>query len=80
MKTLIIVLCAVCTCAIAKDKAEIRYAGQGRYTCSGDSYKCAQIDANNRALEAQQRAKDDAREQREYERRQRDLEAYGLKR
>ncbi len=54
-----------------KDKAEIRHAGQERNTFSGDSYKCARIDANNRALEAQQR---------QYERHQRDLEAYGLKR
>lgn len=82
MRMLTIVLCAFCTFAAAKDKekAEIHYAGEGRYTCSGDAYKCAQIDANNRALEDRQRAKDDARQQREYEQRQRDLELYGVRR
>ena len=80
MKTLVIVLCAFCTCAIAKDKAEIHYVGQGRYTCSGDSYKCAQIDANNRSLEARQRERDESRQQREYEQRKRDLELYGVRR
>lgn len=80
MKILAIVLCAFCTCAVGKDKAEIHYVGQGRYTCSGDAYKCAQIDASNRALEAQERAKDESRQQREYEQRRRDLELYGVRR
>lgn len=49
MKPLIIAaLLAVCSLAIAKDKNEITYVGQGRYSCSGKGYKCAQIDQQNR--------------------------------
>lgn len=39
------------TLQAADKSADIRYAGLGRYTCSGDKYKCAQIDADGRALE-----------------------------
>lgn len=79
-KFLAAALLALATSAIAKDKPEIRYAGQGRYTCSGDSYQCAQVNANNRALEQRERDRADARQERDYEQRQRDLERYGLKR
>lgn len=34
--------------AFAKDKNEVTYVGQGRYSCSGTGYKCAQIDQQNR--------------------------------
>lgn len=61
--------------ASAKDDAEITYVGGGRYTCSGDKYKCAQVDANNRALEEQRRARqqaqDDARRVQQRENQQR---------
>ncbi len=64
---LAIALLALATSAIAKEKPEIRYVGLGRYTCSGNSAECAQINANNRALDAQDRARTDARQEREYE-------------
>jgi hypothetical protein len=49
MKTLIVVLAVfACNLVAAKDKATINYVGQGRYTCSGDRHRCAQIDAQNR--------------------------------
>lgn len=60
---------------------KVTYVGDGRYTCSGNSAQCAQIDANNRQREAQrqsdyqrdqdraQRYVDDSR-RREVERRQ----------
>ena len=70
-----IVLLLTAMTATAKGDAEITYAGGGRYTCSGDKYKCAQIDANNRALDEQQRARwqaqDDARRAKERENQQR---------
>ena len=72
-KIAILLVLASMNC-MAKDKAEIRYAGQGRYTCSGDSYQCAQVDANNRAQEARQRDREDARIEREREERRRELE------
>ena len=58
------------------DEAKITYVGMGRYTCSGDSYKCAQIDANNRALDAQREMRDRERMEREREQRRRDLQLY----
>ena len=56
-KLLAIFLLSLTASAIAKDdgKADIHYAGLGRYTCSGDKYKCAQIEANNRTLEERDR-------------------------
>ena len=75
MNKLVILLVLASMNCIAKDKAEIRYAGQGRYTCSGDSYQCAQIDANNRALESREKERDEARmEQREREQRRGEFE------
>lgn len=46
----IIVLVVLLTAAgaFAKDKTTVNYVGQGRYSCSGDSYQCAQIDQQNR--------------------------------
>ena len=75
MNKIVILLVLVSMSCIAKDKAEIRYAGQGRYTCSGDRYQCAQIDANNRAVEAREKDREETRvEQREREQRRRDLD------
>lgn len=48
--TIAILLALLCTSAIAEDKPKITYAGEGRYTCSGNSAACAQIDANNRRI------------------------------
>ncbi len=75
-----IALFALATSAFAKDKPEIRYAGGGLYTCSGNSYECAQVKANNRALEDRDRQRWEQRRQQEYEERQRDLERYGGRR
>ena len=79
---LAIILLALTTSAIAKDdgKADIHYAGLGRYTCSGDKFKCAQIDANNRALEERDRQRWEQQRERDYEQRKRDLEMYGVRR
>ena len=81
-KFLAIILLALTTSAIAKDdgKADITYVGLGRYTCSGDKYKCAQIDANNRALEERDRQRWEQQRERDYEQRKRDLEMYGVRR
>jgi hypothetical protein len=38
----------------AEEKAKATYAGQGRYTCSGSSAECAQIDFNNRSVSQSQ--------------------------
>ncbi len=35
---------------------KVTYVGDGRYTCSGNSAHCAQIDANNRQREAQRQS------------------------
>jgi hypothetical protein len=35
---------------------KVTYAGDGRYTCSGNGSQSAQIDANNRQREAQRQA------------------------
>lgn len=48
-KTMPVLLALVCMSAFAKDKSEVTYVGMGRYTCSGNTAACAQIDANNRA-------------------------------
>ena len=53
----------------AKDKAEVTYVGQGRYVCEGKSAACAQIEQSNRALEREQRAREEARLEREREQR-----------
>lgn len=75
-----IILLTLASSAIAKDKAEVTYVGLGRYTCSGDKYKCAQIDANNRALDERDRQRWEREKERDYEQRKRDLELYGVKR
>ena len=54
--------------------------GLGRYTCKENSYQCAQIEANNRALDDRQRARDETHQEREHEQRQRDLELYKVNR
>lgn len=78
MKGIVLLLMLACSVSFAKEKgqAEITYVGMGRYTCKGNSYQCAQINANNRALEDRERAKDDARRAQERERFERDLELY----
>jgi len=76
MRKLTIIFALLCTGAIAADKPVVRYAGDGRYTCSGNSPECAQVAANNRAREQQRQSQDDARREREYEQRKRDLERY----
>ncbi len=35
---------------------KVTYVGDGRYTCSGNSPQCAQVDDNNRQREAQRQA------------------------
>ena len=77
-----IILLTITTSAIAKDdgKADIHYVGLGRYTCSGDKYKCAQIDANNRAQEERDRQRWEDQRERDYEQRKRELEMYGVRR
>ncbi len=63
----------------AADKSvEIHYVGLGRHTCSGDKYRCAQIDANNRVLEERDRQRWEQERDREQEQRKRDLELYGV--
>lgn len=79
-----LIFLALTTClntnTAAKDKADVTYVGLGRYTCSGDKYKCAKIDANNRALDERDRQRWEREKERDYERRQRDLELYGVRR
>jgi hypothetical protein len=63
--------------AFAKDKAEITPAGSpGRYHCSGDKATCAQIDQNNKMLDAQDRSGREARERRDQERLDRAFSRY----
>lgn len=81
MKKLAFLAMFVAVTLQAADKsADIRYAGLGRYTCSGDKYKCAQIDANNRALEERDRQRWERDREREREQHHRDLELYGVRR
>ena len=77
-KFLVIILLSLTTAAVAKDKgkADIHYVGLGRYTCSGDSFKCAQIDANNRAIEERDRQTWEQQLERDDEQRKHDLEMY----
>lgn len=51
-------LCAILITMAFSVQAEpkVTYVGDGRYTCSGNSPQCAQIDANNRQREAQRQA------------------------
>ena len=51
-------LCAILIMMAFSVHAEpkVTYVGDGRYTCSGNSPQCAQIDANNRQREAQRQA------------------------
>lgn len=48
-KFLAIIMLALTTSAVAKDdgKADIHYAGLGRYTCSGDKYNALKLMLNN---------------------------------
>ena len=70
----------VVTVQAADKSVEIDFVGLGRYTCSGDKYKCAQIDANNRALEERDRQRWERERDREQEQRKRDLALYGVRR
>jgi hypothetical protein len=49
-----LMLCVINNALAAEPK--VTYVGDGRYTCSGNSPQCAQIDANNRQREAQRQA------------------------
>ena len=81
MKKIAVVTIFVTMTAQAADKSvEIHYVGGGRYTCSGDQYKCTQIDANNRAIEDRDRQRWERERDREQEQRRRDLELYGVRR
>lgn len=43
-----------CTASLAlAAEPKVTYVGDGRYTCSGNSAQCAQVDANNRQREMQ---------------------------
>ena len=46
-KTLALIL-TLAFAQVYAGEAKVEYVGMGRYTCSGDAYKCAQIDRNNR--------------------------------
>lgn len=63
-----LILALFATAALAKDDARVTYVGDGRYTCSGNSTTCAQVDANNRQRESQRQA--------EYQRDQDRAQAY----
>ena len=63
-----LILVALVSTAQAKDEARVTYVGDGRYTCSGNSVACAQVDANNRQRESQRQA--------EYQREQDRAQAY----
>lgn len=51
-----LILVALATTALAREDARVTYVGDGRYTCSGNSAACAQVDANNRQRESQRQA------------------------
>ena len=51
-----LLLVALVSAAQAKDEARVTYVGDGRYTCSGNSVACAQVDTNNRQRESQRQA------------------------
>lgn len=63
-----LIFVALATTALAKEDARVTYVGDGRYTCSGNSAACAQVDANNRQRESQRQA--------EYQRDQDRAQAY----
>ena len=42
-------------CAQAKDDTKVEYIGGGRYSCQGDSYKCAHIQQENQRESERQR-------------------------
>lgn len=63
-----LILGVLVSAAQAKDEPQVTYVGDGRYTCSGSSVACAQIDANNRQRESQRQA--------EYQRDQDRAQAY----
>jgi len=50
--------------AFARDKS-VTYVGGGRYYCSDNSSRCAQVRQNNDALEEARAARDEARRDRE---------------
>lgn len=49
-----LLLCVINNSMAAEPK--VTYVGDGRYSCSGNSVQCAQIDANNRQREVQRQA------------------------
>lgn len=55
-RVLALLLIGLSTLAHAKEDARVTYVGDGRYTCSGNSATCSQVEANNRQRESQRQA------------------------
>lgn len=64
MRRLLIAGLAICflSVAYASDDPQVTYVGGGRYVCTGNSYKCAQIDQQNQR-ESERRREDYQRDQ-----------------
>jgi hypothetical protein len=56
--------------SVAKTDPRVTYVGDGRYSCSGNTVQCAQVDTNNRQREALR----DIERQREVDRTKRSVE------
>ena len=75
--SLLLIATLLASGAFAKDKAQITPAGSpGRYHCNGDKATCAQIDQNNKMLDAQDRARREERDRRDQERLDRAFSRY----
>lgn len=72
----IVVLALTSSLAFAKDKTTITDVGNGRYTCSGDRYKCAQIDQQNRLTSQSESDRYERARQREIDLYNRSSETY----
>lgn len=70
---LALAIIALSMSAIAKDDNKPVYVGGGRWACSGNSYECAQVRANNRAQEERERQRYE-RQAEEGQQRWRDVE------
>ena len=55
MKKILALILFSAIAQVQAGEAKVEYVGLGRYTCSGDAYKCAQIDRNNREREERDR-------------------------
>jgi hypothetical protein len=56
LQVLALILIGLSVLAHAKEDARVTYVGDGRYTCSGNSATCSQVEANNRQRESQRQA------------------------